>query len=156
MKVGVGEAAQHIFLGQRRFYELLNDGAIERQASGYLLDDVRKQYIFHMRKMAAGRGAESGLDLASERARLAREQTQAAALKNAATRGEYISIEEVGRQLEEEYGVIRQRLLTIPSIAESLVGLDRAAIEAALRSAVTDALNELHDAADIIDEAKTE
>ena len=57
MKVGVGEAAQHIFLGQRRFYELLSDGAIERQASGYLLDDVRKQVLSYAKDgRRSGRG----------------------------------------------------------------------------------------------------
>lgn len=152
----IAEAAHHIDLGERRFFELLDDGVIERKSAGaYDLDEVRVTYIRHVRKVAAGRGAEKGADLAAERAKLAREQTEAAALKNAVSRGEYASIEEIGRQVEAEYGVVRQRLLAIPGkAADSLVGLDRASVESALHKEIEEALTELHDAADLISTAK--
>ncbi|MGD0332452.1 MAG: hypothetical protein ABSA90_04255 [Xanthobacteraceae bacterium] len=147
----IAEAARHIDLGERRFFELLDDGVIERKSpAAYDLDEVRVTYIRHVRKVAAGRGAEKGSDLAAERAKLAREQTEIAARRNAVERGELVSIEEVGRQIEEEYGVVRQRLLAIPgTLADSLVSLDRASIESALHEAIKDALTELHDPTDL-------
>jgi len=152
----LAEAAAHIFLGERRFYELLDDGVITRRPAGeYLLDDVRKEYIAHIRKVAAGRGADANIDLATERANLARQQTEAAALKNAVARGELVSIEEVGRQLEAEYGVVRQRLLGIPGLlAAALVGLDAASIEKRLQEAIADVLTELHEAHDLASEVE--
>ena len=55
-------------------------------------------YCSHLREQAAGRAAEGGLDLATERARLAREQADKIAMQNAVTRNELapvVLIEEV-------------------------------------------------------------
>lgn len=152
------EAAAHIDLGERRFFELLENGTIERCRPGeYDLDQVRVTYIRHIRKISAGRGAEKGIDLASERARLAREQTEAAALKNAIARGEYVAIEEVGRQVENEYGLVRQRLLAIPGkLADALNGLNREECEAAMMTEINEVLSELSEPARLpeLDEAR--
>jgi len=45
-------------------------------------------YCDHLREMAAGRAAEGGLDLATERAGLARAQREKVEMQNAVTRGE--------------------------------------------------------------------
>jgi len=142
----VSECARHVDLGDRRFFELLDDGVFERRAAGgYDLETVRVAYIRHLRKVAAGRGAKTDLDLASERALLTREQTAREALRNAIARGEYVAVEEVGRQVEAEYGMVRQRLLAIPGkCAAALQGLGREECEAVLASEVSEALNELH------------
>ena len=59
--------------------------------------------------------------------------------------GEWVRIEAVGRQVEQEYAVVRERLLAIPGkLAAKLVGLDRTAIDLALFTEVSDALRELH------------
>jgi phage terminase Nu1 subunit (DNA packaging protein) len=139
------DAARHIFMSERRFFELVNDGALTRQPVGaYDLDEIRREYVFHIRKIASGRGGAENGGLAAERTKLAREQTDAAAMRNAVTRGDLVSIEEVARQVESEYGVVRQRLLAIPGIvADSLVGRDRASIEAGLNEALAEALSEL-------------
>jgi phage terminase Nu1 subunit (DNA packaging protein) len=141
------EAAAHVDLGDRRFRELIDDGVLQRSPPGeYVLEHVRIAYIRHLRKMAAGRGTKTDADLATERALLAREQRDTAALKNATARGELVSIEEVGRQVEVEYGVVRQRLLAIPgSIAEALGSMsNREEREAAIATAIIEALSELH------------
>lgn len=147
----VGEVAQHIDLGQRRLFELLDEGIIPRKGrGGYSLAEVRVAYIRHLRKVAAGRGADPDLDLSSERAMLAREQTQSMALRNAIARGEYVSTEEVGRQVEGDYAVVRERLLTIPGkIADALTGCKREEIEIALLEEISEALNELNHPAGI-------
>lgn len=47
-----------------------------------------KSYCSNLREMAAGRAASGGLDLATERARLAKEQADKVAMQNAVARGE--------------------------------------------------------------------
>ena len=147
------EAAAHIDLGDRRFRELIEDGTLTRQPPGeYDLNEVRVSYIRHLRKIAAGRGTKTDADLSTERALLAREQRESAVLRNAQARGQLVPIDEVGLQLEAEYGVVRQRLLAIPGkLADALEGLSREEREAALMAEITEALNELHAAADLDD-----
>ena len=59
---------------------VLTDGA----AAGQWL----REYCGHMREIAAGRFAAGDIDLATERALLAREQREKIAMQNAVTRGE--------------------------------------------------------------------
>jgi hypothetical protein len=67
---------------------------------------------------------------------------------------EWVRIEDVGAQVEQEYATVRERLLTIPGkIADRLVGKDRGEIEATLRQEITEALHELHDPAGLLDRA---
>lgn len=57
----------------------------------YDLEESTRRYIASLRETASGRGGEEQvLNLTSERARLAREQADAQALKNAVLRGEYV------------------------------------------------------------------
>lgn len=60
----------------------------------YSLKQLRVAYIRHLREIAAGRAstADKALDLAAERAALAREQRIGQAMKNAVARGEYAPI----------------------------------------------------------------
>jgi phage terminase Nu1 subunit (DNA packaging protein) len=143
----VAEAARHIDIGQRRFFELLDDGAIIRKGKeGYTLEEVRTAYIRHLRNVASGRAGDSDIDLAGERALLARQQTESIALKNAVARGEYAAIDEVCRQVESEYSIVRERLLTIPGkVSDGLANRSREEIEAALLEEIAEALNELND-----------
>jgi len=143
------EAAAHIDLGDRRFRELIDDGVIERRPpSEYDLEQVRVSYIRHLRKVAAGRGTKTDADLSTERALLTREQRSAAERNNAVARGQLVVIEEVARQVETEYGVVRQRLLAIPGkLADALDGMNREEREVAIAGEITEALNELHDPA---------
>jgi phage terminase Nu1 subunit (DNA packaging protein) len=143
----VAEAAKHIDMGQRRFFELLDHGVITRKGKeGYGLDEVRLAYIQHLRKVAAGRGGDSDIDLSSERALLARQQTESVALRNAIARGEYASIEEIALQVETEYSIVRERLLTIPGkLSDGLAMRSREEIEAGLLEELSEALNELND-----------
>lgn len=143
----VAEAAAAIDIGERRFFELLEDNVIVRKArdAGYDLDEVILDYIRHLRKVAAGRGTDNELDLAGERAKLAQAQTEGIALKNAVARGEYVLMGEVIRQVEGSYVVIRQRMLSIPGkLSDALRNQDdREVINTALLEEITEALNEL-------------
>lgn len=73
-------------MSQQAASQWLEKLAIDWQQS--TLDEIRITYIRALREQAAGRAAEGGLDLATERARLAREQADKIAMQNAVTRGE--------------------------------------------------------------------
>lgn len=73
---------------------------------------------------------------------LARRQMQAFEREQ----GKLVDIETVARLVEQEYAVVRERLLAIPGkLAAKLVDRTRSEIEAALQEEVTEALDELHD-----------
>jgi terminase small subunit / prophage DNA-packing protein len=146
----VAQAANHIGVTQRRFFELLDKGVINRAGKeGYTLSEVRAQYIRHLREIAAGRG-DGYIDLPVERALLARQQTESAALRNAIMRSEYVLVEEVHRQVENEHATIRERLVSIPGkMASPLAHQPREEIEARLRDEVSEILHEFHEPAEI-------
>lgn len=73
-------------MSQQAVSQLLADLGIDWKAVS--LDEVRVAYIRRLREIAAGRAALGDLDLATERARLAREQADKIAMQNAVTRGE--------------------------------------------------------------------
>lgn len=58
---------------------------------------------------------------------------------------EWVRVEDVGKAVEREYSVVRERLLAIPGkLAAKLVDRDRVEIELALFEEISEALNELH------------
>lgn len=140
----VSEAASHIFLSVARFHELLSQGAITSAARGaYDLNVVREEYIRHIRAQASGHGRD-GAGLAAARAELLRERTAAAALKNAITRGEYVSVAIVRREVETMLVAFRERVLSMPGkIATSCEMLSRIEVEEIVRHECYEALEEL-------------
>jgi terminase small subunit / prophage DNA-packing protein len=73
-------------------------------------------YCAHLREIAAGRGSEDGeFDLTAERARLAKEQADAAALKNAVMRGELLPADIVEQTWSTVFREWRSGLLAVPS-----------------------------------------
>jgi len=142
------ESAAHIDIGVGRFMQLVETDVIPRQKSrSYRLDDVRQVYIRHLRAVAAGQGADGGVTLAGERALLAREQREAAMLKNAIARGEYVSLGAVQRAVEDHYSVVRERTLSAPGkCADRLTSHcaeDRGQIMEILMEEARDALGDL-------------
>jgi phage terminase Nu1 subunit (DNA packaging protein) len=128
----------------------ISKGAIPKQADGKLdLQQCLRALVKWQAARLAGRpGAAGGLDLSAERAKLAAEQTQAAAIKNAVARGDLVAVRTIAELVEGEYSVVRERLQTIPGkAADGLVGRTRVEIEDALIDEINEALNELHDPA---------
>jgi phage terminase Nu1 subunit (DNA packaging protein) len=80
------ETAAHVDLSDRSVRELENKLGLT--AGGYSLTEFRIAYIRHLREQAAGRATEGDLDLATERARLAKEQADKISYQNAITRRE--------------------------------------------------------------------
>ena len=84
--------------------------------NAYDLEESARRYIASLRETASGRGGEEQvLNLTSERARLAREQADAQALKNAVLRGEYVPAIDVERAWADTLRALRSRLLAVPS-----------------------------------------
>ena len=78
--------AEHLDLSQGAVSQWLDRLGVNLKVS--TLDEIRVAYIRAIREQAAGRAAAGDLDLATERARLAREQADKIAMQNAVTRGE--------------------------------------------------------------------
>jgi phage terminase Nu1 subunit (DNA packaging protein) len=142
------EAAVHLDISTRGFLELVERGIIPRPAkANYDLAECRKLYIRQLRGVASGHGdGAAGASLTSERALLAKEQRETITLKNAISRGDFVSLTLIQKALMVIFSVIRERLLTIPGkLADALAMRNRDEIEAILRGEITEALDELHD-----------
>ncbi|WP_240636167.1 hypothetical protein [Caldimonas tepidiphila] len=84
------EFADLVGISQQKVSELLADGILPREGTA---DQWLHAYCTRLREQAAGRlGEVEGVDLAYERALLAREQREGQRLKNAIARGEYAPI----------------------------------------------------------------
>lgn len=96
------------------------------------LTTIRIAYIRHLREMAAGRAATGDLDLATERAGLARAQRERIEMQNAVTRAEFAPaalIEEVltkaGAKIAGQFdaigGLLRRRFPDLSSEQINLI-----------------------------------
>lgn len=146
----INVAAAYLFMSANRFREMIDQGIVSKQASGqYELDVVRKEYILHLRAGAAGHGKAGGAGLSEARAALAKEQRESISIKNAISRGDFVSLTVVKKHLIQTFAVIRERLLTIPGkIADACDMRTRDEIEIILRGEIIEALDELHDPAE--------
>lgn len=148
MTTTAAKAAVHLCMSPSRFRDLLDEGVIERQTSrGYDLDVVRRQYIEHIRKIAAGHGKGGGANLAEQRAKLAAAQTQAALFKNGIAAGNFADLALTKRLLESMFSAMREQALGLSGkISDSLTPHceeDRAAICDTIRREVCEMLEAL-------------
>jgi phage terminase Nu1 subunit (DNA packaging protein) len=91
-----------------------------------------------------GGGNGGVVGLATERAALAREQTAAVQIRNAAARGDLVSLTLLGKRIEAMLSVFRERVLSIPGkMADPLAMRPREEIEPLLRAELYEALAEL-------------
>jgi phage terminase Nu1 subunit (DNA packaging protein) len=117
--------------------------AVHIAHDAYDLEETVRRYVKHLRGIAAGWGtAEQAANLTTERARLAKEQADAQALKNAALRGELVKAEDVERQWSDVLRQVRARILAVPSRLRQALDLRPEAAEAIDRE-LRDALTEL-------------
>ena len=82
-------------------------------ADGQPVGEWLHRYCMHIREQAAGRAAEGGLDLATERAGLAREQRLRLEMQNAVTRREFGPIIEMELGLADVLSMVGSKLDTI-------------------------------------------
>lgn len=122
--------------------ELAKKGIVIRTRRGrYDKDNSTKNYVRHLRETAAGRGGKSHVEsLAEERARLAREQADGMALKNALLRAETLDRREVEAAWSGILGSVRSGMLAVtPRVQQQVPGLtaaDAAVIDREIREAL--------------------
>lgn len=132
----------------RSVRDFADRGVVAKTGRGkYLLIESVRLYTEHLRGVASGRGGEDGvLDLAAERARLAKEQADAQELKNAVSRRELVSVIDVERGWQDILRKVRARILACPSRIRSrlshLTVFDGEVIDAELRDALTELAND--------------
>jgi len=112
------EIAAHLDISDRRLRDLLTEFGLDHKQVP--LAEIRVRYLRKLREEAAGRGAGGDIDLAKERALLAKEQRIRVEMQNAVTRKELapvVLIEEVlakagsraARILDTIPGLVRRR-----------------------------------------------
>lgn len=109
-------------ISQRQFSDLI--GVSEAAVSGMVKSSIitlgypagvwLKDYCAHLREIAAGRAATGDLDLASERAALAKAQRERIEMQNAVTRGELAPVSLIEEVLTKAAGRIAGIFDAIP------------------------------------------
>jgi phage terminase Nu1 subunit (DNA packaging protein) len=145
----IGVIARLLNLSERQVYMLAHEGRIPRAKRGRY-DPVAcvRQYVTHLREVAAGRSTQSGVgDLVAERARLAREQADGQAMKNEQARGKLVPADEAEAAHIAVHSAVQRRLLGVPKRVAPLVAVESEprACEAILREYIHEALQAVAD-----------
>lgn len=132
-------------VSKRKVQDLAARGIAVRSGRGtYNLAESVGNYADHMRMVAAGRGGEDGaLDLATERARLAKQQADNVELKNASLRNELVAVSAVEAEWSEIVRAARVRMLSVVGRLRQLRPHWSAADFDALDREIREALTEL-------------
>lgn len=138
------EVAEHLDLTDRTVRDLKKRGVFHADGRGQLdLDACRVAYIRHLRERAAGRASDDaeaeGYDLTKERARLAREQADHFAMKNARDRKELVPIADYTAAVLAVIEMAKAKLMRVPA----KVGRTDGALKTRIADALEDALDEL-------------
>jgi phage terminase Nu1 subunit (DNA packaging protein) len=143
-EISAKDLAELFGISDRSVRELHDRGIVKKSARGrYLLLESVQLYTAHLRGVAAGRGGEGGvIDLTVERARLAKEQADGQALKNAIQRGEMVAATEVERGWTTVCRRIRNAMLAVPSRVRQtlphLTAYDAGVIDREVRDALSE------------------
>ena len=143
------QVAEHLDMSRQNATDLFSRGVLPggRGQGKADIDECRVAYIRHLRSKAGGGTGDAGadLDLASERARLAKEQADRQEMLNAQMRGELLARPDVDAAVSAAFARVRAKLLSVPGkAAAEVVAVDQPAeAEALIRDAVCEALEEL-------------
>ena len=135
------DIAEHLDLSDRSVREFLTAAGMDHRA--VTLSEIRVAYIRHLREIAAGRAALGDIDLATERALLARAQREGQAIKNAVAVGAYAPIELLSDVLANAAQSVVDRLEQIPAdLRRACPDLPQAARDAVMAE-IASARNEM-------------
>lgn len=112
-KLKQADIAEHLDLSDRSVREFLAAAGMDHREN--TLSEIRVAYIRHLREIAAGRAAAGDIDLATERALLARAQREGQEIKNAVALGRYAPIELLSDVLANAAQAVVDRLEQIPA-----------------------------------------
>jgi phage terminase Nu1 subunit (DNA packaging protein) len=98
-------------VSQQAISKLVDRAVLDMNVPGH---QVLQAYCSHLREQAAGRATNGTLDLATERAGLAKEQREKIAMQNAVTRGELAPVALIEEVLSQAGGKIAGIFDAIP------------------------------------------
>lgn len=143
-RIGGKDLCELLALSSGALTDLKKRGiAVHLGHDAYDLGATVRAYVEHLRGMAAQWGTpDQAAQLTAERARLAKEQADAQAIKNGKLRGELVEAGEVERAWSDVLRQVRARVLSVPSrLRADLPEVDTgtlSAIDRALRDALTE------------------
>lgn len=105
-------------VSQQAIGNLVGRGVLDKDMDGHQMLQV---YCSHLREQAAGRAANEGLDLATERAGLAKAQREKIEMQNAVTRAELAPVALIEAVLSQAAGKISGILEAIPGAVKRRV-----------------------------------
>ena len=140
----MAEVAVHLDLGEEFVRKLKLQGVFSAAARGQMdLDACRVSYIRHLRERAAGRASDEadaeGLDLVEQRARLASEQADHYAMRNAQVRRELAPVADVTSAVIGLIETAKGRLARVPA----KVAKANSRLKGEIADAIEDALEDL-------------
>jgi phage terminase Nu1 subunit (DNA packaging protein) len=143
LRIGSADLCELLAISPAALSDLKKRGiAVHHGHDAYNLVETVTAYVTHLRGVAAGRGGEEHTSsLTAERARLAREQADAQALKNATIRGELVPAADVERAWGDVLRQVRSRILAVPSRLRQSLHLQpdvASEIDRELRDALTE------------------
>lgn len=143
LRIGGSDLCELLGISPAMLTELKKRGiAVSHGRDAYDLASTVNAYVTHLRNTASGRGGEEQVaNLTAERARLAKEQADAQALKNGKLRGDLVEAAEVERAWSDVLRKIRARVLAVPSRLRQSITLstsDAERIDRELRDALTE------------------
>lgn len=122
-EVSAKDLANLFGLSERSISNLTNNGIVHRIGRNrYHLARSVQLYCESLKELAVRKAASETNDEAREKARYVKEQADREALKNAATRRELISVNDVQREWGEIARKIRNGLLAVPSRVRQTLG----------------------------------
>lgn len=139
----VADVASHLDVSDRTVKDLRQRGVLSAAARGQMdLDACRIAYIRHLRERAAGRASDDaddeGLDLVEQRARLASEQADHYAMRNAQSRKELAPLANTTSAVVGLIEVSKAKLLRVPAKVAKGNGKLKAEIADAIEEALED------------------
>ncbi|MCX5571471.1 helix-turn-helix domain-containing protein [Kaistia nematophila] len=142
-EIAAMDLADFLGVSKRAISDFADRGIIAK--TGRNRFDLRRSiqlYCDHLRGVAAGRGGDGGDALATERARLAREQADKVAMENAASRRELITVTDVRGEWVAIARRIRNMMMSVPSrcrqMLPHLTTFDVDLIDREIRTALTE------------------
>ena len=128
--------AEFIGVSPRSLTELGRRGVAVRAGPGrWRLQESVRRYCDGLRHRGGGEAVRTTTTV--ERGRLAKEQADSFALKNARLRGALVEREAVQREWSSILMAVRSGVLSVPSRLPGLSAADRAALDAELRAVLT-------------------
>jgi phage terminase Nu1 subunit (DNA packaging protein) len=111
LPVKQSEFAAAVGISQPAVSDLVRGGVL---AEGGCADEWLLAYCHRLREQAAGRYSDGPLDLAQERAALARAQRESVELKNSVLRGEYAAVSMLAEVLATASQAVAERFEHLP------------------------------------------